>query len=108
MEPASIFGSGVHGGREMAQPRSGKPLKPLINESRYPYVVELAIPETGLEIELNSQIVGFHKSQRIQPRYGRRIMRDNQTYSRWCFSDLPTARAFVEQFGGAFHKTIGT
>jgi hypothetical protein len=45
----------------MAQPRSGKPLKPLINESRYPYVVELAIPETGLEIELNSQIVGFHK-----------------------------------------------
>ena len=80
----------------MAQPRSGKPLKPLINESRYPYVVELAIPETGLEIELNRQIVGFHKSQRIQPRYGRRIMRDNQTYSRWCFSDLLTARAFVE------------
>ena len=80
------------GARDGSTP-SGKPLKPLINESRYPYVVELAIPETGLEIELNSQIVGFHKSQRIQPRYGRRIMRDNQTYSRWCFSDLPTARA---------------
>jgi hypothetical protein len=89
----------------MAQPRSGKQL---INESRYPYVVELAISETGLEIELNRQIVGFHKSQRIQPRYGRRVMRDNQTYSRWCFSESATARAFVEQFGGAFYKTIGS
>ena len=92
-------------GREMTQPRSGKPL---INESRYPYVVELAIPETGLEIELNRQIVGFHKSRRIQPRHGRRTMRDNQTYSRWCFSDLPTARAFLEQFGGAFYKITGS
>jgi hypothetical protein len=95
-------------GREVAQPRSGKPLKPLINESQYPYVVELAVPDTGLEIELNRQIVGFHKSRRIQPRHGRRIMRDNQTYSRWCFSDLPTARAFLEQFGGAFYKIPGS
>jgi hypothetical protein len=95
-------------GREVAQPRRGKPLKPLINESQYPYVVELAVPDTGLEIELNRQIVGFHKSRRIQPRHGRRIMRDNQTYSRWCFSDLPTARAFLEQFGGAFYKITGS
>jgi hypothetical protein len=89
----------------MHQSRAGKTL---INESRYPYIVELAVPITGLKIELNRQIVGFHKSRRIQPRHGRRTMRDGQTYSRWCFSDLATARAFVEQFGGAFYKTAGT
>jgi hypothetical protein len=80
----------------------------VINESRYPYVVALAIPHTGLEIELSRQIVGFHKSRRIQPRHGRQTIRDNPTFSRWCFADLPTARAFVEQFGGAFYKTTGT
>jgi hypothetical protein len=80
----------------MAQPRSGKAL---INESRYPYVVELAVPDSGLEFELNRQIVSFHTSRRLQPRHGR-LIRDNQMYSRWCFSDLPTARDFLEQFGG--------
>jgi hypothetical protein len=74
--------------------------KPLINENRYPYIVELAVPDTGLEIELNRQIVSFHRSRRIQPRYGRQFTRDNQMYSRWCFSDLATARAFLKQFGG--------
>jgi hypothetical protein len=103
MEPSSIFGSGVLRGQEMPTQ-----LKPLINESRYPYIVELTVPETGLEIELNRQIVGFHKSRSLQPRHGRRIIRDNQTYSRWCFSDLTTARAFVEQFGGAFYEITGS
>jgi hypothetical protein len=93
---------GCFHGRDMAQPRA------LINERRYPYIVELAVPDTGLEIESNGRIVGFHKSLRIQPRHGRRIMREDQTYSRWCFYDLTTARAFVEQFGGAFYKATGT
>src|SRR4029077_10594641 len=91
-------GGGGLGAAEMtAQARSAKPL---INESRYTYIVELAVPDTGLEIELNRQIVSFHRSRRIQPRYGRRFTRNNQMYSRWCFSDLATARAFLEQFGG--------
>ena len=93
------------GARNMHRPRSGKQL---INERRHPYIVELAVPHTGLEIELSREIVGFHKSRRIQPRHGRQTMRDNQTYSRWCFSNLPTARAFIEQFGGAFYKITGT
>jgi hypothetical protein len=92
-------------GRDMVQPPSGKQL---INESRYPYVVELAVPDSGLEFELNREIVGFHKSRSLQPRHGRRIIRDNQTYSRWCFSDLTTARAFLEQFCGAFYKITVT
>jgi hypothetical protein len=89
----------------MPEPHSGKALN---NENRYPYVVELVLPNGGLELELNGRIVGFHKSRRIEPRYGRQIIRDNQKYSRWCFADLETARAFVEQFGGAFYKTTGT
>ena len=90
---------GIAWGRDMAmvQPRSGRQL---INEGRYPYVVELALPDSGLEFELNRGIVGFHKSRSLQPRHGRRIIRNNKTYSRWCFSDLPTARAFLERFGG--------
>jgi hypothetical protein len=88
-------------GRNMPGPHSGKAL---INENRYPYVVELALPSGGLELELNGRIVGFHRSRRIEPRHGRQISRGNQTYSRWCFADLETARAFLEQFGGAFYK----
>jgi hypothetical protein len=86
----------------MPGPHSGKGVH---NESRYPYVVELAVPHSGLEIELNRQIVGFRKSRGIQPRHGRQTIRDNRTFSRWCFSDLATARAFLEQFGGTFNKT---
>jgi hypothetical protein len=47
-------------------------------------------------------------TRRIEPRHGRQISRDNQTYSRRCFADLEMARAFLEQFGGAFYKTTGT
>lgn len=86
----------------MPGPYSDNGLK---NEGRFPYVIELVLPHGGLEIEKNRQIVGFHKSRRIEPRYGRRIVRDNQTYARWCFSDLSTARDFVEHFGGTFYKT---
>jgi hypothetical protein len=64
----------------MSGPHSGKPLN---NENRCPYVVELVLPDSGLEIEFNRQIVGFHKSRRIQPRHGRQIIRDDRTYSRW-------------------------
>jgi cystathionine beta-lyase/cystathionine gamma-synthase len=35
-------------------------------------------------------------------RYGRTILRGDEYYYRWCFPDLMTAHAFVEQFGGAY------
>jgi hypothetical protein len=60
-----------------------------------------------LDAELNRQVVDFHKSRRITPRFGRIIWRDEQRYYRWCFYDLEAARAFIEQFGGAFYKTTG-
>jgi len=78
------------------------------NEQKYPFVIELPVAAAGLDVELNGQIIGFNKSHRIPPRLGRTIWRDERRYYRWCFSDLTTARAFVEQFGGAFYKTTGT
>jgi hypothetical protein len=77
--------------------------KPLTNEIKYPYVVELAVVGDGLDIELSQRIMQFHKSQHIQLRYGRRINpRRGNTHYRWCFSDLLIARSFAEQFGGDF------
>jgi hypothetical protein len=78
----------------------------LTNETRHPYVVELAVVRDGLDVELSRRIMQFHKSRHIQPRYGRRITtRRGSLYYRWCFSDLLIARAFVEQFDGEFCKT---
>ena len=81
--------------------------KAVANESKHPFIVEVPVAASGLGVELNRQIVGFHTSRRIPPRFGRTIFRDGQSYYRWCFSDLETARAFLEQFGGAFYKTTG-
>jgi hypothetical protein len=78
------------------------------NEQKYPFIIAVPVAASGLDVELNNQIVGFHRSRRISPKFGRSIFRDGQSYYRWCFSDLDTARAFVEQFGGAFYKTTGT
>jgi len=88
----------------MAVPRTGKAY---INESKYPFIVEVPVTASGLDVELSRQIVGFHNSRRIRPRFGRTVFRDGQTFYRWCFSDLATARAFVEQFDGTFYKITG-
>jgi hypothetical protein len=81
--------------------------KALANERKYPFIVEVRVAANGLDIELNGQIIGFHKSRCIPPRFGRAAFRDGRTYYRWCFSDLEIARAFAEQFDGAFYKTTG-
>ena len=72
------------------------------NESKYPNVVELAVDGDGLDVTLGSRIINFHKSRHIQPHHGRTIIRQQQIFYRWCFSDLATARAFIDQFGGKF------
>lgn len=82
--------------------------KALINEARYPYIVRLPIDSAGLELGLDRRILAFYKSRRIKPRYGRTVTEGNQTFGRWCFSDLATARAFVDEFCGTFYKTSAT
>jgi hypothetical protein len=79
----------------MGKPRTGKGLS---NEIKYPFVVERACNSDDLE--LNRRIGNFHNSRNIRVRYGRRIIRENQAYARWCFPDFVTALAFVQQFGG--------
>jgi hypothetical protein len=82
----------------MIQPGSGKAMA---NGKKCPNIVELVVPDDGSEIELSRRIK-FHKSRHIQPRHGRWITEENQTYCRWCFADLGTAWDFIEQFGGGY------
>jgi hypothetical protein len=76
--------------------------KAAANESKYPNIVELGVPSDGLDVILGRRIINFHKSRHIQPHHGRTINRQKQIFYRWCFSDLATARDFIEQFGGEF------
>ena len=73
------------------------------NESKYPYIIELAAAPEGLDIGLNCRIIYFHKTRQIKLRHGHCRMPyrgGSEAYYRWCFSDLATARSFIEQFGG--------
>jgi hypothetical protein len=82
----------------------GLPKRAISNEIRHPYIVEVAIVGDELNVQLGRRIMQFHQSQRIQPRYGRTITTNRGKLYRWCFFDLLIARAFIEQFGGAFCK----
>ena len=50
--------------------------KQLTNEGKYPHIVELAMRADGLDVELNRRMIEFHQSRQIQPRHGRRTIRD--------------------------------
>ena len=63
---------------------------------------ELAVAADGLDVTSGRRIMDFHKSRRIQPHHGRTTIRQKKIFYRWCFSDLVTARAFIDQFGGEF------
>ena len=76
--------------------------KAAANESKYPNIVQLGVPADGLDVTLGRRIINFHKSRHIQPHHGRTIIRQQQIFYRWCFSDFATAREFMEQFGGEF------
>jgi hypothetical protein len=87
----------------MPPPRS---TKARVNESKYPFVVELAVKNDQLDFALSRQIMRFHKSRHMRLRYGRAFVDQFGSRYRWCFSDLSTARNFVEEFGGEFLKPI--
>jgi hypothetical protein len=74
--------------------------QPVTNERKYPHIVELAVGEKGLDVGLGRRIIDFHKTRHIKPHHGRIILRERGTFYRWCFSNLATAHAFMEQFGG--------
>ena len=84
------------------QPPSGKAIT---NEREHPYVAQLSVPNDELNVETSRRIINFHSSIKIQARHGRRIVIEGKIYFRWCFSDLVTAHAFMEQFGGKLTKS---
>ena len=73
-------------------------------ERKYPHIVELAVGRRGLDVGLGRRIMHFHSSRHIKPRHGHIGLKEGQTYYRWCFSDLATAHAFIEQFGGFLYE----
>ena len=80
--------------------------KAVMNENKYPYIVEIVVVTDGLDVKLSRQIVRFHQSRRIRPRHGRTIVRHRAFRYHWCFTDLSIARDFAEQFGGEFCKPM--
>jgi hypothetical protein len=80
---------------------------PGTNERKYPHIVELAAGKDSLDVALGRRIMAFHNSRHIRPRHGHIILREGKTYYRWCFSDLATAREFMEQFGGGAPRPNG-
>ena len=74
------------------------------NEKKYPHIVELAVGKIGLDVGLGRRIMNFHNSRHIVPRHGCVNSSGSKIYYRWCFSDLQTAHAFIEQFGGSLYE----
>jgi hypothetical protein len=72
-------------------------------QSKYPFIVQLAVTADGLDFALSRRIIAFHSARHIQPQHGHNAVsrgRKDEVYYRWCFSDLVMAQSFVEQFGG--------
>jgi len=84
------------------------PDREIINESKYPHIVAIAVAGEGLDIGLSRRIMDFHKTRHVQPRHGRSAIPKGgvgEAYYRWCFSDLETAQSFVNEFGRAIIQT---
>jgi len=47
------------------------PDREIINESKYPHIVAIAVAGEGLDIGLSRRIMDFHKTRHVQPRHGR-------------------------------------
>ena len=74
--------------------------KAIETERDFPHIVEIAVPQNGLELRLSRKIVTFHSSHNIRPRYGRIRVQNNQYYFRWCFTDSAIADIFRRLFAG--------
>jgi hypothetical protein len=90
--------------REAYCPLKKRGYRALTNERKYLFIVELVITGEELELALSRRIIDFHNRRHIRTRNGRPILRNGEKHYRWCFSDFATARAFGEQFGGAFYN----
>jgi hypothetical protein len=68
-------------------------------ERDFPFIVEIAVPPSGLGKTLDAMYV-FHARHGIQAQRGRsRRDEDGRDYIRWCFADREIAAAFAAEFG---------
>ena len=77
----------------------------LKTERDLPHIVEIELPSTGLNTQVNREMATFHRSHDIQPRFGRRRTQAGKLYCRWCFLDSGVADLFRERFGGERVRT---
>jgi hypothetical protein len=71
-----------------------------VNERRFPFVVQIAMPEDGFGLMLGT-INAWHRYTKNKQR--RAHLRDvgQQKFGYWCFQSLEIAERFRERFGGA-------
>jgi hypothetical protein len=67
-------------------------------EHEFPYIVELAVPRSGLDVSLSRKVTLFHSTRDIPLRFGRTRLQDGQLFCRYCFSDPRLAETFRAQF----------
>jgi len=70
-------------------------------EREFPYIVELAVPRSGLDVSLSRKVTQFHSARDIPLRFGRTRLQDGQLFCRYCFSDPRLADRFRAQFASA-------
>jgi hypothetical protein len=71
---------------------------PKVVERDFPYIVEVAVPPTGLGKQLDV-MYGWHFLRGIEVRRGRWRREGNQNFVHWCFADPVIAAAFAAEFG---------
>jgi hypothetical protein len=74
--------------------------KAIETERDFPHVVEIDLPENGLDVGVSHEMTIFHQLRDIRPRFGHKRTRANHQYCRWCFSDPSIADDFRNEFGG--------
>jgi hypothetical protein len=96
--------------------KRGGSYRALTNETKYPFIVELAVTGEELELALSRRIIDFHNRRHIRTRHGRTILRndetlkstnDNEKFARrslktprgafYCYRGFPAPQSFEEQ-----------
>jgi hypothetical protein len=70
-----------------------------VNERRFPFVVQIAVPEGGFGLTLDA-INAWHRYTKNLQRRTRPQHRGQQRFGRWCFESLEVAEKFKARFGG--------
>jgi hypothetical protein len=74
-------------------------LSPRSNERKFPFVVQIAVPDGGFGCTLDA-INAWHFYSKHGQRLGRRQEMGEQQFWRWCFAQREIAEHFRRRFGG--------